>query len=112
MPCFDSTDNVHMFLGLLDGSLCLSVSAFNIGTSFWVMKEYGAAGSWTKLFSIPKFYGYAGMDRPISYSMSLKEVFVHLSFSLVATVDLDTMEISIVKQCGNAHVCVQNLLML
>uniref|UniRef100_A0A803L2X5 F-box associated beta-propeller type 1 domain-containing protein n=1 Tax=Chenopodium quinoa TaxID=63459 RepID=A0A803L2X5_CHEQI len=117
IPNVDSMDLVQMFVGVLDGSLCLSVSGLNSDTDLWVMKEYGAAGSWIKLFSIAKLNGYEGVDRLICYSMSLKKLFVHLTYLRVASVDLDTMEISNVKVvnfpgCTDAHVCVENLLML
>ncbi|XP_021766589.1 F-box/kelch-repeat protein At3g06240-like [Chenopodium quinoa] len=117
IPNVDSMDLAHMFVGVLDGSLCLSVSGLNSDTDLWVMKEYGAAGSWMKLFSFSKIYGYGGVERPICYSMSLKKLFVHITYWQVASVDLDTMEISNVKvvnfpRCTNAHVCVENLLML
>ncbi|XP_021766590.1 F-box/kelch-repeat protein At3g06240-like [Chenopodium quinoa] len=44
----------RMFVGVLDGSLCLVVNESWGDTHLWVMKEYGIPESWTKLFSFAK----------------------------------------------------------
>lgn len=116
IPDFDSMEIVHMFVGVLDESLCLAVSELSGDTHLWVMKEYGTPESWTKLYSVPKLNSfYEKVASPICYSMSLKELFVHTTYLQVASIDLDTMEISPVEvatRCTDAHVCVENLLML
>ncbi|KNA16347.1 hypothetical protein SOVF_089980 [Spinacia oleracea] len=119
IPDCDSLNRRGMYVGILDGCLCLSISYNELRDSdIWVMREYGVAGSWTKLFSIAKRNGHDAVERPVCYSINLKELFVHMSFICeVASINLDTMEISIVKGpdfnfCTNAHVCVENLLML
>ncbi|XP_021854137.2 F-box protein CPR1-like isoform X2 [Spinacia oleracea] len=104
-------------VGILDGCLCLSVSNVN-RDDVWVMREYGVAESWTKLFSIAKHNGHIVVERPVCYSINLKELFVHMSVICeVASINLDTMEISTVKGpdfnfCTKAYVCVENLLTL
>ncbi|KMT06752.1 hypothetical protein BVRB_7g159120 [Beta vulgaris subsp. vulgaris] len=119
VPNLDTMRFKRMFLGELDGCLCLSVSYIDKYCDVWVMKEYGVAGSWSRLLSVTKRYGDEELERPVCYSMDRKKLFVntHIWFQLVS-IDLDKMEItnnvkaSRFNSCSHAYVCAENLLML
>ena len=73
--------------------------------------------SWLKVFSIQKRKGHERLDRPISFSISRKELFLILCLYRVAKLDMETMEVTDVKisdfrRCLDGWVCVENLLML
>ncbi|KMT04445.1 hypothetical protein BVRB_8g181180 [Beta vulgaris subsp. vulgaris] len=116
LPDFDAQWNAGMFVGVLDGFLCLSVSYVD-NFDVWVMKEYGVAASWTCLFSVDKRTIIEHLERPIFYSLNRKELFVRICLLKVAAINLETLQIRDVKvagfhKCVDAHVCVENLLML
>uniref|UniRef100_A0A7C9ANW9 F-box domain-containing protein n=1 Tax=Opuntia streptacantha TaxID=393608 RepID=A0A7C9ANW9_OPUST len=116
LPNFHDNDHVHMSVGVLDGCLCLMVNYLDY-YDVWIMKEYGMPRSWLKVFSIQKRKGYERLDRPISFSISRKELFLILCLYRVAKLDMETMEVTDVKipdfrRCLDGWVCVENLLML
>ncbi|KAK9726135.1 hypothetical protein RND81_05G192600 [Saponaria officinalis] len=104
-----------MYLGVLEGCLCLSVNYFNY-YEVWVMEEYGVAETWVRRFTIQKGDGYDILERPICYSVSRKELFYRQVQLRVVSVCMETMKTSAVQVagslCWDAHPCVENLLTL
>lgn len=113
--------NVHkdiymrISVGVIDGYLCLMVNNL-YQCDVWVMKEYGVPGSWMRLFSVGKQESYDNLVRPVSFSISRKELFLcHSNFQIVK-LDVETMEVTVVKVSDfrksiTAWACIENLLM-
>ncbi|KAH9618908.1 hypothetical protein KSS87_016757 [Heliosperma pusillum] len=81
------------------------------------MEEYGVAGSWIKVFNVEKFKPLEHSLRIVCYSSNGKGLFVRICHLYVTYLDLETMKATIVKvtdsvRCLDAHLCVENLLML
>ncbi|KAL9227947.1 hypothetical protein vseg_003578 [Gypsophila vaccaria] len=105
-----------MYLGVLEGCLCLSVNYFNY-YEVWVMEEYGVAETWIRWFTIHKGEGYDILERPICYSLSRNELFYRQVQLMVVSICMDTLKTSPVqvagfRVCWDAHPCVENLLTL
>ncbi|XP_074263036.1 F-box protein CPR1-like [Silene latifolia] len=106
---------VGLYVGMLDGGLCLFSNCYP-HCDLWVMKEYGVAGSWTKMFTFDTL-DCLSLERPINYSTHRKRLLVRMCLFKLAYVNLQTMEYTNLKladwdQGLNAHVYVENLLML
>ncbi|KAH9619774.1 hypothetical protein KSS87_016759 [Heliosperma pusillum] len=116
LPEFDAERYSNLNVQVLDGCLCLLVSYLD-DCDVWIMEEYGVAGSWKKLFNVVKRIFIEHLDRIVGYSSNGKGLFVRICLLQVAYLDLETLETTNVKvadffRCLDAHLCVENLLML
>ncbi|XP_074321225.1 F-box protein CPR1-like [Silene latifolia] len=116
LPEFNAEHYSSLTVQVLDGCLCFLVSYLG-DCDVWIMEEYGVSGSWKKLFKVVLRIFIEHVDRIICYSSSGKGLFVRISPLQVAYLDLETMETTNVKvadffRCLDAHLCVENLLML
>ncbi|XP_056682717.1 F-box protein CPR1 isoform X2 [Spinacia oleracea] len=114
MPSFRTEMYLHAHIGALDDSLCLMINYLE-ECDVWIMKEYSRPASWTKLFRFQKQQMYQEF-RPLSFSTSKKQLFVLLNLYDVASLDLETLEITKVQlsrfhKVLYAYVCPENLLM-
>ncbi|KNA04839.1 hypothetical protein SOVF_195970 [Spinacia oleracea] len=113
LPNYHTDICVRAHIGVVDDCLCVMLNHYCY-CEVWVMKEYGEATSWTKLCRVGKRDHFDDL-RPISFSKSQKELFVILFLVNVASLDLETLEITNVEPPGfkrlwSAHVCLENLL--
>ncbi|MCD7456589.1 hypothetical protein HAX54_032308 [Datura stramonium] len=74
--------NVSWKLSVLGGSLVACCNYYPDRTDMWVMKEYGAVKSWTKLVSLSSPFGRMGYISPLFVSENGDEVLVKLGTSL------------------------------
>ncbi|XP_074263041.1 F-box protein CPR1-like isoform X2 [Silene latifolia] len=79
-----------LYVGMLDGCLSLSANR-HPHCDLWVMKEYGVAGSWTKMFTFDTLDSL-NLDRPINYSVDKKRLLLHTYLYRLHCFDLETME--------------------
>ncbi|XP_074263855.1 F-box protein CPR1-like [Silene latifolia] len=115
LPNFNFNTFRGLYVGMVDGSLCL-LANWLFRCNIWVMKEYGVAESWTRMFNLNKRHCPA-VERPISYSMDKKRVLVKLALDKLAHLDLETKKLTGLRlaDCDkivDAHVYVENLLVL
>ncbi|XP_021747854.1 F-box protein CPR30-like [Chenopodium quinoa] len=113
LPNYHTEIYMRAHIGVIDVCLCLILNYYCY-CEVWVMKEYGVASSWTKLCRVGKRYHYEDL-RPISFSESKKELLVISTLVNVASLDLETLEITNIQPPGfnrfwSAHVCLENLL--
>ncbi|KNA04838.1 hypothetical protein SOVF_195960 [Spinacia oleracea] len=112
LPNFQTEMFTGAHTGVLDDCLCVMLNYFE-HYDVWIMKEYGRPASWTKLFRFPKQEMMEECS-PLYFSMIKKQFFVTFNFRHVASLDLETSEITKVKLPGFnrvicAHVCPENL---
>ncbi|XP_057537694.1 F-box protein CPR1-like [Amaranthus tricolor] len=107
----------NMHVGVLDG--CLSVIANYLDLSeIYVMKQYGVVESWALLYRIVSTDRVINYERTIAYINNRKELLVKYCHKLLASMNLETMEVERFSGNGraprrlDAHVCVENLLLL
>lgn len=117
VPEIDMYLYCFMNVGALDGCLCIMLN-YLFDHEIWVMKEYGVVESWTKLYRVEKVRESGSIERPVAFSENGKELLVRLSLFWITSIDLENLVIEDVKAFNNpskrvdAHVCVENLLML
>ncbi|XP_074263039.1 F-box protein CPR1-like [Silene latifolia] len=104
-----------LYVGMLDGCLCLSANRYP-HCDLWVMKEYGVAGSWTKMFTFGTLAS-VNLTRPLCYSVDKKRLLLKTSLFRLHCFDLETMKHTELMFADwnrdlDAHVYVENLLML
>ncbi|XP_074263035.1 F-box protein CPR1-like isoform X2 [Silene latifolia] len=115
LPNFHFEPFEGLYVGMLDGCLCLLANRYP-HCNVWVMKEYGVGGSWTKMFILDTLDCLI-VERPVSYSLDKKRLLVKMALFKLAYHDLETKEHTDLRfadwdTCLNAHVYVENLLML
>uniref|UniRef100_A0A803N3T7 F-box protein n=1 Tax=Chenopodium quinoa TaxID=63459 RepID=A0A803N3T7_CHEQI len=74
----------------------------------WTMKEYNRPATWTKMFSFPK-QQMIGDFRPLSFSTSRKQLFLTYTSYVLASLDMKTLETTIVKLSGFPRVLCAHL---
>ncbi|KAK9715066.1 hypothetical protein RND81_06G140800 [Saponaria officinalis] len=107
---------INLRVGVLDECFCLLVNDLDY-SDIWVMKQYGVASSWTKLFRIGHFQKHMFFEWPIGYSLNRRELLLQQNIWRVVSFDLETQTFKDIKVCDfsrciDTQVCVENLLML
>ncbi|XP_074263037.1 F-box protein CPR1-like [Silene latifolia] len=115
LPNFHFKTCRGLHVGTVDGILCLLTNC-SFHCHVWVMKEYGVAKPWTRMFKI-NTRDCLFAERPISYSMDMKRVLVKVACGKLAYLDLKTKKLTVLRlaDCDrvlNAHVYIENLLVL
>lgn len=114
-PTFEE-DFINLRVGMLDGCLCLMVNDLDY-SDIWILKEYGVAQSWTRLFKVKQTKQHLFLEWPIAYSLNRQSLFLQLNTWRVVSLDLQTMGVKDVKvcdfpRCFDTQVCIENLIML
>ncbi|KAH9620378.1 hypothetical protein KSS87_019595 [Heliosperma pusillum] len=107
---------INLRVGVLDGCFCLLVNDLDY-SDIWVMKQYGVASSWTRLFRVGHLQKHMFFEWPIGYSLNRRELLLQQNIWRVVSFDLETKIFKDIKVCDfsrciDTQVCVENLLML
>ncbi|XP_074263032.1 F-box protein CPR1-like [Silene latifolia] len=121
VPLPNLLQNLHfeqisgLYVGMLDGCLSLLANRYP-HCDLWVMKEYGVAGSWTRIFTFGTRLSM-NLIKPIGYSIDRKRLLLKTSLLKLHCFDLETMKYTALMFADwngglEPHVYVENLLML
>ncbi|XP_010539591.1 PREDICTED: F-box protein CPR30 [Tarenaya hassleriana] len=99
--------DTQMDIGVLNGCLCLMCNHDQTYTDVWMMKEYGARDSWTKLFTVqkPKSFKSFSYMRPLVYSKDQNKVLLEINNTKLMWFDLITKKLTTlrIKDCPSSY---------
>ncbi|XP_074321493.1 F-box protein CPR1-like [Silene latifolia] len=115
LPSFEVKSDDYLYVGDLDGCLCVLANCY-LECNVWIMKEYGVAESWTRMFRYEK-HRWESLTRPVSFSMEKEKLFVLTSLQKLVYIDLQSTELTevMLTNCDNGlgvNVYAENILQL
>ncbi|XP_074304955.1 F-box protein CPR1-like [Silene latifolia] len=117
-PEYSDTE-FHIDVGVLKGCLCVLCNYVDVKSEFWVMEEYDAQNSWTKMFSIAQrdIIGVYEYVRPLARSKEGSRVLVEQDGKSLFWFDLeiqtiDNVEVAGLRRMLDAEMMVESLVPL